>query len=246
MQGMPYGSPFEYERHSTTMIICDELDLRNTFCGKRVAIVGSGPGALDNEPGFVDSHDIVVRVNNFKTGAAAGRRTDVFYSFFGASIRKSAAELQADGVQLCLCKCPDAKFMESEWHRRMGKPHGVDFRYIYRDRADWWFCPTFVPSLAEFLEVFELLGRHIPSTGFSALYEVMRHAPASLYLTGFDFFASRVHNVDEPWRPGNPDDPIGHAPRRERDWLRDNFDRVSADRTLTNILQRRAGAVLDK
>ena len=26
--------------------------------------------------------------------------------------------------------------------------------------------------------------------------------PASVYMTGFDFFQSRIHNVDERWRPG--------------------------------------------
>jgi len=181
----------------------------------------------------------VVRVNNYRTGPAQGFRTDVFYSFFGGSIRKTADELKADGVALCMCKCPNAKFMESEWHQRMRKTNGVDFRYIYRDRAAWWFCPTYVATLDDFLKVFEMLGKHIPSTGFSALLEVLSHDPASVYLTGFDFFASRVHNVNEPWRPGNPDDPIGHAPERERDWLAANLGqhRISLDKRLTDIMR---------
>lgn len=219
------------------MVSCDSQTVREAFEGRGVTIVGSGPGALENDPGFVDGHDVVVRVNNYKTGPAQGSRCDVFYSFFGGSIKKPAEDLIADGVRLCLAKCPDAKFMESEWHRKNGKPHGVDFRYIYRDRRDWWFCPTYVPSVAEFVAVFDLLERHIPSTGFSALLAVLAHAPASVYLTGFDFFASRIHNVNEPWRPGNPDDPIGHSPERERAWLAAHRDRVTCDATLTRILE---------
>jgi hypothetical protein len=219
------------------MRFCDREAVVRRFAGKSVAVVGSGPGVLRNEPGLVDSHDVVVRVNNYKTSPAAGFRTDVFYSFFGTSIKKSAAELQADGVQLCLCKCPDAKFMESEWHRRNNKPHGVDFRYIYRGRADWWFCDTYVPSLPEFLASFDLLERHIPSTGFSALLLIQSLAPRSLFLTGFDFFASRVHNVDEPWRPGNPEDPIGHAPELERAWLARNREGIRLDARLTEIME---------
>jgi hypothetical protein len=219
------------------MHFCDSAHVDQVLRGKRVAIVGSGPGVLDNEPGFVDSHDIVVRVNNYKTSPAAGSRTDVFYSFFGGSIRKTRDELQADGVGLCICKCPDAKFMESEWHRQQRKPNGVDFRYIYRDRAAWWFCPTLVPTLDEFMAVFNMLGQHIPSTGFSALLAVLEHAPASIHLTGFDFFASRIHNVNEPWRPGNPDDPIGHAPERERAWLAAHRDGITTDRRLNEILE---------
>lgn len=207
------------------------------FAGKRVAIVGSGPGCLNNDPGYVDGFDVVVRVNNYKVGRAQGYRTDVHYSFFGDSIRKTADELKADGVKLCVCKCPDAKFFDSEWHRRMNKPNGVDFRYIYRHRAAWWFCPTYVPTLDEFLAVFNMLDHHIPSTGFSALLAVLEHAPASVHATGFDFFSSRVHNVNEPWRPGNPDDPIGHAPELERKWLAANLDRVSMDARLTEIMK---------
>jgi hypothetical protein len=48
--------------------------------------------------------------------------------------------------------------MDSEWHRKNDKPHGVDFRYIYRDRRNWWFCPTYVPTLDEFMAVFDMLG----------------------------------------------------------------------------------------
>jgi hypothetical protein len=219
------------------MLFSDHAPLREMFHRKRVAIVGSGPGSLDNAPGFVDAHDVVCRVNNYKSGKQQGFRTDVFYTFFGGSIKKTREELKADGVRLCMAKCPDAKLMDSEWHRKMNKPHGVDFRYIYRDRRGWWFCPTYVPSLAEFKASFELLGQHIPTTGFSALLAVLAQEPASVYLTGFDFFSSRIHNVNEPWRPGNPDDPIGHAPERERAWLATQTS-VTYDKRLADIMEK--------
>lgn len=189
---------------------------------RTVAIVGSGPGSLNNAPGFVDSHDIVVRVNNYKLFPATGSRTDVFYSFFGTSIRKSSEQLRRDGVKLCLCKCPDAQFMESAWHRARGKMNGVDFRYIYQVRKDWWFCDTYVPSVEEFLAHFELLGGHVPTTGFAAVLDVLSFKPRSLYLTGFDFFQSQIHNVDERWRRINHADPIGHVPDAERSWMLQN------------------------
>lgn len=210
------------------------------FRGKSVAIVGSGPGALENNPGVVDGYDVVVRVNNYKTSDATGRRCDVFYSFFGGSIKKSAEELKKDGVNLCLCKCPDAKFMESEWHRKNHKEIGVDFRYIYRQRSSWWFCDTYIPTTEEFVQSFKTLKDHIPSTGFSALLLIASCEPKVVYLTGFDFFASRIHNVNEPWRPGNPDDPIGHAPELERDWLRANKNgKLFFDKKLQEIMGER-------
>lgn len=218
-------------------IFSDRKRLEEFFHGKTVAIVASGPGCLDNEPGFIDSHDIVVRVNNHKLTEGTGFRTDVHYSFYGMSIKKTAEELQAEGVKLILCKCPNDKFIESPWHKRMGKPHGVDFRYIYEERKNWWFCPTYVPTTEEFLASFDLLGQHIPSTGFSAVLLIHSLKPKSIYLTGFDFFSSRVHNTDEPWRPGNPNDPIGHSPERERQWLIENWREYTFDQRLTQIFE---------
>lgn len=206
------------------------------LCGRRVAVVGSGPGCLGNAPGFVDSHDVVVRVNNYKVGEAQGFRADVFYSFFGTSIRKPVEDLKRDGVQLCMCKLPDSQPIESEWHRRTGKLAGIDYRYIYRNRAPWWFCDTFVPDDARFLAKFELLGRHQPTTGFAAILDVLDCSPASVYLTGFDFFESGVHNVDEPWREKNTDDPIRHRPDLEAAWVRANAARFTFDPHLDGVL----------
>lgn len=204
--------------------------------------MGSAPSCLQNPPGLIDAHDLVVRINNYKTRGHerhTGGRTDVHYSFYGVSIRKSAAELAADGVVLCLCKCPDGQPIESDWHCARNKMEGVDFRYIYRRRRTWWFCDTYVPTVARFLEPFEQLGRRMPSTGFACLFEVLSF-DCAVYVTGFDFFASGVHNVDERWRPGSPDDPIGHAPAREAAWLKEfvkrNPDKVTLDESLRALL----------
>ncbi len=208
--------------------------------GKSVAIVGSAPSVLDNEPGFVDSRDVVVRVNNYRVGHKQGTRCDAHYSFYGNSIRKTRDELQRDGVKLCMCKCPNAKPLQSEWHEKNHHEAGIDFRYIFSMRGGerFWFCDTFIPTVEHFMRSFELLGKHIPSTGFSAILDVLACEPKSCYLTGFDFFASGKHNVDEPWKPGDPADPIGHRPELERAWLAENLRRypISLDERLTEIL----------
>jgi hypothetical protein len=206
--------------------------------GKTVAVVGSAPSVMENAFGLIDSHEVVVRVNNYKLGSGAGLRADVHYSFYGNSIRKSAAALTADGVQLCMCKCPNSKPISSAWHVLNNKPEGVDFRYIYKNRAAWWFCDTWVPSDEEFLAQFQLLGGHIPTTGFAALFDVLRCGSAEVYLTGFDFFSSGKHNVNEPWKPGREDDPIGHQPDLEREWLSRNklVYPLKFDGTLSKLL----------
>lgn len=219
---------------------CSRDDLQKWFKGKRVALVGSGPGSQRNRPGDVDACEVVVRVNNYKClSTSTGKRTDVFYSFFGQSILKRVSELKADGVQLCMAKCPNAQFMQSAWHEERGKTRGVDFRYIYEMRRDWWFCPTYVPTVDEFMAQFHLLGGHVPTTGFSALLDVLKCEPASVFMTGFDFFTSRVHNVNERWKRMNPDDPIGHVPDAERAWLKAHIDElpIIMDRRLRHTLE---------
>lgn len=213
-------------------------DVAKVFAGRAVAIVGSGPGCAENEPGFVDGHDVVVRVQNYKTGPGQGFRCDVHYSFYGTSVKTTAAQLLADGCRLCMCKLPDSQPIESEWHRARGKLAGIDYRYIYRQRAAWWPCDVFVPDDARFLEKFNTLGRHQPTTGFSAILDVLACAPRALYLTGFDGFASGLHNVDERWKPGDPGDPICHRPDLELAWLKQNATRypVTFDQRLATLL----------
>lgn len=213
-------------------------EVRSRLEGKTIAVVGSGPGSLDNAAGYVDAHDVVVRVNNYRIENGSGQRCDVFYSFFGNSIRKSAQELTRDGVTLCMCKCPDAHAIDSEWHREHDKMLGVDFRWIYQRRSTWWFCDTYVPSLEDFLATFNLLGRHVPTTGFAAILAVLSFNPRSVYLTGFDFFRSGLHNVNEPWNEKNQDDPIRHEPECELAWLAENAASfpLSCDPALTRAL----------
>lgn len=211
-------------------------DVADRLRGKTVAVIGSGPSSLDNSPGLIDGHDVVVRVNAYKTGEEQGWRTDVHYSFYGTSIKKTAADLRRDGVTLCMCKCPNSKPLVSEWHERMGKSVGIDFRYIYATRAAWWFCDTFVPDDARFLDKVRLLGGHIPTTGFAAILDVLACKPAKVFLTGFDFFESGMHNVDERWRPGDLADPIGHRPQLEAQWVRQHADHFVFDRALRHQL----------
>ena len=224
------------------MNFLSKLDLLSRFQNKSVAIVGSGPGSLQNSIGFVDAHDVVVRANNYKLSSNSGFRTDVHYSFYGSSIRKTVEELKRDGVTLCMCKCPNDQPIESEWHRKKDKLHGIDFRPIYRRRSDFWFCDTYIPSSADFVATFNLLGKHIPTTGFAAIIDIMSLKPSSIYLTGFDFFSSKIHNVNEPWRHKNPDDPIGHDPQREMAWLQAHKAQFLFDPALQRLLAARKAA----
>ena len=215
-------------------------DVNERFKGKSVVIIGSAPSCLDNKREHIESFDLIVRINNYKIKGFekfVGERTDVFYSFFGYSIRKTAEELKSDGVTLCMCKCPNAKFIESDWHIKNHKPEGIDFRSIYRHRKSWWFCDTFIPTTEHFLNHFNLLNQHTPTTGFSCILDILPLGCEKVYITGFDFFVSKLHNVNEPWRPGIKSDPIGHVPRQEARWLKENVMNypIQLDRKLCGL-----------
>jgi hypothetical protein len=102
----------------------------------------------------------------------------VHYSFYGSSIFKTDDELKYDGVQLCMCKCPNSQPIESQWHRRMGKLNGIDFRYIYAARRAWWFTDTFIPDDERFMRKVAMLQGHIPTTGFAAILDVLDCEPS--------------------------------------------------------------------
>lgn len=198
-------------------------DLVNIFKNKRVVIIGSAPsGASYNYSENIESYDEVIRVNNYKTRGidkrgkvydytkSLGVRTDWHYSFYGGSIRKSQEELKADGIKGHLCKCPDEECHVTKWHIKVNQIQGGDFRPLYRRRKDFWIAPVYIPDKDHYMELFNLLGKHVPSTGFACIWELIQCRPKELYITGFDFMNTPVHNVDEPWLKGRADDPIGH------------------------------------
>ncbi len=185
------------------------------FKNKRVAIVGSAPTCLDNPPGLIDSFEQVIRISNYGYGSQLGKRTDVFYSFFGSSTRKNHQELIRDGVKMCMSKLPNSKPFHSQWHANKNKNDGHDYRAHYRRREPWWFCPTYVPDDKHFLELFDFLDKHQPTTGFACIWDLLKCDPKELYITGFDFFTSRIHDVNKRWKFKNPTDPHRHLPQIE-------------------------------
>ncbi len=196
--------------------------IKDYFNNKRVAIFGSAPNCLDNDGQEINKYDIIVRVNNYKIKgyeSHVGSRTDVHYAFYGSSIRKTKEELINDGVKLCMCKCPNAYLFDHNvpWDP---KNHGSDFRWIYHNRKDFWFCPVYVPTKEDFMNYYDALNGHIPTTGYACILDIIQCNPSELYITGFDGFTTKIHNVNELWREKHRDDPIAHMPNAEQHLIR--------------------------
>ena len=222
-------------------------NLKQIFKDKRVVIMGSAPSVLENKASDIEGYDLIVRVNNYKTKGTnirgkrydytpfVGSRVDYHYSFYGGSIRTKAGELQNAGIKGHLCKCPNDECHVTKWHRHNNQIQGGDFRPIYRRRRNFWVAPVYVPQRDHYMELFSLLGKHVPSTGFACIWELIQCKPKELYITGFDFMTTKQHNVDELWNAGSQDDPIKHVWDVEaklfKDWLFGN-DFIKADDVL--------------
>jgi hypothetical protein len=208
-------------------------NLKEIFKGKTVAIVGSAPSVLNNTCDMIENNDIVVRINNYKTRGIdlrsvpydytqnVGVRVDYHYSFYGGSIRTTGQELKDANCKGHLCKCPDEEIVHmTEWHKARKALHGCGWAWIYRRRLGYWVAPVYVPEKEHYLKLFNILGQHIPTTGFSCIWEISQLEPKQMYITGFDFFSSGKHNTDEMWRTKNNDDPIKHVPEVEAKLLK--------------------------
>jgi len=228
-------------------------DVVKRFNGRRVVIIGSAPSGKDyNTCDNIESYDDIVRVNNYKTKGVSKRgipydyskslgvRTDYHYSFYGGSIRKTQDDLYRDGIKAHLCKCPNDECHVTDWHIKVNQRQGGDFRPIYRRREKFWFKPVYIPEKGHYMQLFNLLKKHVPSTGFACIWEMIQCKPKELYITGFDFMKTPVHNVDEPWLKGRADDPIGHDWNAEAELFKKwafKYDFIKMD----PVLRRRVG-----
>lgn len=223
---------------------CDYDYVKKIFEGKRVVILGSAPSVKLNKGKNIDKYDVIVRINNYdleKYKDFIGTRTDVHYAFYGNSIRKKKEELLKEGVYLCMCKCPNAKVLD---HDKMvdfdPQNFGGDFRYIYKIREKFWFCKTYVPRKEILMEQMERLSGHMPTTGFAAVLTILDFHPKELYVTGFDGFTSKLHNIDQAWRDkSNRIDPVAHDPMREMRLFKKlarQYDFIKMDKELETMV----------
>jgi len=226
-------------------------NLIQSFKDKVVVIIGSAPSALDNNSESIESHDEIIRVNNFKTTGTdlkgryydfrnkVGHRTDWHYSFYGGSIRTKVEELE--GIKGHICKCPNEEIVHmTDWHKERHFEKACGWAWIYRKRNDYWVAPVYIPIKSHYLRLFNILGGHVPSTGFACIWEMLNLPVKRLYITGFDFFRSGVHNINEHWSTGkNPDDPIKHLPEKEfeffKEWVKTD-NRIYVDNHLRRMI----------
>ena len=74
---------------------------RQVINGKTVLLVGGGPDAGKLKASGYETHEVIIRCNNFKF-ANSCKRTDIWYSYFGRNIK----DVEEVFVQYSLCGLP--------------------------------------------------------------------------------------------------------------------------------------------
>jgi len=175
------------------MLELEERKIAEFFKDKRVLILGSAPNVIEATPEIMWPYDIIVRVNNYKQHNDYNR-TDVFYTYGGLDIKKESPELIKDGVNFLFLKCPKQELNQGE---KLGR--WVDGKWFYFNCWNkYQGFPCFVQTESNFQDNFSFLGR-ILTSGISAVLDILRYRPKKIMLAGFDFFASKIHNLDVPW-----------------------------------------------
>lgn len=180
----------------------------------RIAIVGNAGYLADHHFGsWIDGHDLVLRMNNFRTRgfeSAVGARTDLYLTNFYDDIDLTRPELA--GVRWVLSAVPN-NFVR-DFAAGVHTPHahhiGRGMLALGRDFAA-------APEWSEFTHLAARLGAY-PSCGAMAIRLFTQHlAPrgATASLTGFSCFAGPKHY----FQVGEDPTPKNHAPEAERRWL---------------------------
>ena len=160
--------------------------------GASLAIVGNAGYLAELDQGRqIDGHDLVLRMNNFRTSGferQVGSRCDIFLSGFCQDVDFTRLELQAarhivSSIPANFRKLPDRKI-----HTRGGEWITAGLLAMHRRRA-------YVPNVADFAGRIRQIGRY-PTTGAMAILLALEHLVAACpraYITGFSFFTGPTH-----------------------------------------------------
>lgn len=197
--------------------------LEELTTNKRVAVVGNGP-LREGQADEIETFDTIVRLNNFDRNVSGrATRCDIHYSYFGRSIRP--VNYRAHKTQLLIFRFPRPPFSlpdPVQWFELRQRQKEICFDWIYRLREDLLsaYTPVLCVERRTFLDYFELLGDHIPTTGFQAVLDFDGLRTSELVLYGFDCFTSGLHNGGRStWNRGGMEHPYGHVPDREKEIL---------------------------
>ena len=200
--------------------------MKQFFKNKKVIILGSAPSVVETQADFINNFDIVVRLNNYKFFNEC-KRVDVYYSYFGMSIKKTSDDIINDNVKLIMCKYPLC-----DWGNAI-EGHSGNWTNVYKNKR-YKAVDYYIPINEYFKRNYNLLKR-IQTTGLASILDILRFKPSFIYISGFDFFTSKKHNINEAWKDGDGN----HDLEKEKCLIKMMlyFGLIDADNNIKNIVR---------
>ncbi len=160
--------------------------------GASLAIVGNAGYLAELDQGSqIDGHDLVLRMNNFRTHGferQVGRRCDIFLSGFCQDVDFTRPELQVARFIVSSIPANFRKLPAMRIHTRGGEWITAGLIAMGRRRA-------YVPDVHNLAKRIRQIGRY-PTTGAMAIFLALEQPGTvcrSVYITGFSFFDGPTH-----------------------------------------------------
>jgi hypothetical protein len=160
--------------------------------GASLAIVGNAGYLAELQQGRrIDAHDLVLRMNNFRTHGferQVGERCDIFLSGFCQDVDMRRPELQKARLVVSSIPANFRKLPAAKIHTRGGELITAGMLAMGRRVA-------FVPDTGNFAGYIRQIGRY-PTTGAAAILLAIAQLPGicgNVYITGFSFFDGPTH-----------------------------------------------------
>lgn len=194
----PISAYHEWQQRRANIVVHDwtRYCAEQACNGKRVAIVGNAGYLKELDQGeLIDSHDIVIRMNNFRLSGferQLGHRVEIFFTAFGGHIEFAPDCYRAPMV---VSSRPNNFFKirsDRLFVHRKGKHITQGMRRLGRQEL-------YAPSIDDYAR----LGRElaaVPTTGYMAIrfvHDFLGPAIAKVFVTGFSFFEGQTHYYSE-------------------------------------------------
>jgi Glycosyltransferase family 29 (sialyltransferase) len=201
---------YRYRQRSLYVRPWEDLSRHANLQNASIALVGNaGYLAELNQGDLIDGHDLVIRMNNFRTEGFeqnVGRRTDIFLTNFFTDIDYSRPEL----VQPSLIVSSSPNTFRKRRRRGIHLRHAP---FITDGMRQLGRSTVFVPSTEWFIEQIGQIGRY-PTTGAVGVLLLLKQLASvcgEIYVTGFSFFEGRCHYFNDDLA-----NTLNHDAKRER------------------------------
>ena len=238
-------------------------DLLKVLKGKKVAIVGPSPHIMGKSLGrYIDSHDIVCRVNEVSAvnyEEDYGSKTDIiFHNCSTVSMDDFSDKLKkskniSKGLKYVICPCVKATGSDNNWH--LWPDNHVSPVVNNFEKINLYNTPFYWIGISNYKKAYGTFGVE-PNAGQTSILLLLQYEIESLFITGFSFYSqgdtpSKAHRPGHTDKgrenelvgnPGHPQDPQKHAFKNTV--FRKYKEKIIIDSFLNNLLDLRHDRVV--